>query len=194
VDELLPFVVVQNAPGRPLRDTRARMDAVFRTVAAGAARHALPARFGKADTVSRHFRRLAHAGPWERLLRAQARADAPEALRALEHWICCACRRATRPRGLPIIAPARRLGFLPALKTPSWLPPDPDLSEPVFRRLNPALRRACEHGLRTVPPALLRSCRCLRGVAAGRQRVPRCLQPFRCARPRRACLRPPPRP
>jgi transposase len=173
----LPFVLVQDRPGRPLRDARARMDAIFWTVASGSAWHALPPRFGRPDTVSRHFRRLSHAGLWERLLRALARPDAPAALRAVEHWVCCACRRATRLRGLRIIVLARRLGFLSALRAPSWLLPNPDLSELVFRRLNPALRRAYEHGLRTVPRGFLRTCGNLLGAAAGKRRIPRCLQP-----------------
>ena len=176
-DALLPFVLVREGPGRPLRDARARMDAVFWVAAAGSAWHALPPRFGKADTVSRHFRRLAHAGLWERLLRALARPDAPPALRAVEHWVCRACRRATRLRGLRIIVLARRLGFLSALRAPSWLLPNPDLSELVHRRLNPVLERLRTGALRVAPPGFLRACGYLLGAAAGKRRVPRCLEP-----------------
>ncbi len=61
-DALLPFVLVREGPGRPLRDARARMDAVFWVAASGSAWATLPPRFGRADTVSRHFRRLSHAG------------------------------------------------------------------------------------------------------------------------------------
>ncbi len=153
------------------------MDAVFWIAASGSAWRTVPPRFGKADTVARHFRRLAHAGLWERLLRALALPDAPPALLALEHWICCACRRATRLRGLRIIALARRLGFLSAPRAPSWLLPDPDLSELVFRRLNPVLERLREGSLRVAPPGFPRTCRYLLGAAAGRRRIPRCLQP-----------------
>ena len=176
-DALLPFVVVQNGPGRPLRDARARMDAISWTAAAGSAWHAVPPRFGRADTVSRHFRRLAHAGLWERLLRALARLDAPQALLALEHWIVRACRRATRLRGLRIIVLARRLGFLSALRAPPWLLPDPDLSEAVHRRLFAVAERAFREGLRTVPPGFFGACAKLMGIAAGRRRIPRSLQP-----------------
>ena len=175
-DELPPFVLVQNGPGRPLRDARARMDAIFWTAASGQPWHTLPSGFGRADTVHRHFRRLAHAGLWERLLRALARPDAPAALRALEHWVCCACRRATRIRVLRIIALARRLGFLSALKGPSWLLPDPDLSETVFRGVRRLLAR-----LRAAPGSVHRSefitARRLLRMAQGRARIPRCLQP-----------------
>jgi transposase len=176
-DALLPFVLVQDRPGRPLRDARARMDAIFWTVAAGCPWANLPPRFGKPDTVSRHFRRLCHAGLWERLLRALSRPDAPPALLALEHWIVRACPRATRLRGLRIIVLARRLGFLSALRAPSWLLPDPDLSELVHRRLDPVLDRLRTGALRLAPPSLLRTCRYLLGAAAGRRRIPRCLEP-----------------
>src|SRR3712207_5323725 len=127
-DALLPFVLVQDRPGRPLRDARARMDAILRVAASGSAWHTVPPRFGKPDTVSRHFRRLAHAGLWERLLRALARPDPPLALLAIEHWVVRACRRATRLRGLRIIVLARRLGLLSALRAPPWLLPDPSSS------------------------------------------------------------------
>jgi len=176
-DALLPFAVVQNGPGRPLRDARARMDAVFWVASSGSPWRTVPARFGKPDTVSRHFRRLTHAGLWERLLRALALPDAPPALLALEHWVCCACRRATRLRGLRIIVLARRLSFLSALRAPSWLLPDPDLSELVHRRLDPVLARLRTGALRVAPPGFLRTCRYLLGAAAGRKRIPRCLQP-----------------
>ncbi len=176
-DALLPFVLVREGPGRPLRDARARMDAVFWVAASGSAWATLPPRFGRADTVSRHFRRLSHAGLWERLLRALARHDVPPALRAVEHWVCCACRRATRLRGLRIIVLARRLGFLSALRAPSRLLPDPDLSELVCRRLDPVLERLRTGAQRLAPPGFLRACGRLLGAAAGKRRIPRCLQP-----------------
>ncbi len=153
------------------------MDAVFWVAAAGCPWRELPARFGRPDTASRHFRRLSHAGLWERLLRALARPDAPPALLALEHWVCAACRRAARLRGLRLVALARRLGFLSALRAPSWLLPDPDLSEAVFRRLDPVLERLRAGALRVAPPGFLRTCRYLLGAAAGRRRIPRCLEP-----------------
>ncbi len=176
-DALLPFVLVRARPGRPLKDARARMDAVFWIAAAGCPWRGLPPRFGKPDTASRHFRRLANAGLWERLLRALARPDAPEALLALEHWIVRACRRATRLRGLRIIVLARRLGFLSALRAPSWLLPDPDLSEYVHRRLAAVAGRASREGFRTVPRGFFGACAKLLGAAAGRRRIPRCLEP-----------------
>ena len=176
-DALLPFVLVQNGPGRPLRDARARMDAIFWVAAAGCPWRELPPRFGKPDTASRHFRRLAHAGLWERLLRALARPDAPPALLAVEHWVVRACRRATRLRGLWMIVLARRLGFLSTLRGPSWYLPDPDLSELVHRRLFAVAARALKHGFSTVPRGFVGVCAKLLGTAGGRKRIPRCLEP-----------------
>ena len=170
-------MLVRGCPGRPLRDARARMDAIFWIAAAGAPWAALPPRFGKPDTVGRHFRRLAQAGLWERLLRALSRPDAPPALRAVEHRICCACRRATRLLGLRIIVLARRLGFLSALRGPSWYLPDPDLSELVQRRLFAVVARALKHGFRTVPRGFFGVCAKLLGTVGGRKRIPRCLEP-----------------
>ncbi|MFC7554057.1 hypothetical protein ACFQU7_20405 [Pseudoroseomonas wenyumeiae] len=43
-----------------------------------------PARYGKADTVSRYFRRLTHAGLWQKLLHALAEAAPNHPLRQLE--------------------------------------------------------------------------------------------------------------
>jgi hypothetical protein len=153
------------------------MDAIFWTAAAGSPWHALPPRFGKPDTVSRHFRRLRDAGLWERLLRALARPDAPAALLALEHWICCACRRVGARRDLQLLVLARRLGFLSALRAPSHMLPKPDLSENVHRWMLPVLEDAYEHGMRAIPPGFLRLCIRLLGFAGGRQRIPRRFQP-----------------
>ena len=179
-DALLPYVLVQDRPGRPLKDARRRMDAIFWIAASGSAWHTVPPRFGKPDTVSRHFRRLSHLGLWERLLRALARPDAPEALLALEHWIVRACRRATRIRGLRIIVLARRLLFRSAQRGPAWMLPDPDLSEYVQRLLRPVLERIREGGLRAARPPhpdFFGDCAKLFGTAGGRRRIPRCLEP-----------------
>ena len=176
-DALLPFVLVRDRPGRPLRDARTRMDAIFWSAAAGSAWRETPPRFGKPDTVGRHFRRLTHAGLWERLLRALARPDAPEALMALEHWVVSACRRAARLRGMGIVVLAKRLGFLSALRAPSPHLPKPDLSELVARCLRRVVERARRHGPDAETLDALRLLHRLGKFAAGRKRIPRRLQP-----------------
>ena len=176
-DALLPFVLVREGPGRPLKDARKRMDAVFWTAAAGAPWRTVPERFGKPDTVSRHFRRLCHAGLWERLLRALARPDAPPALLALEHWVASACRRAARLRGLGLLVLAKRLGFLSALRAPSLFLPKPDLSEMVERWLRRGVEDAREHGPDAAAIGFLRFCHRIGRFAAGLRHVPRRLMP-----------------
>jgi hypothetical protein len=72
---------------------------------------------------------------------------------------------------------ARRLGFLSALRAPSWLLPDPDVFDLVFRKLRAAVLRARQHGLRVLPDGFLRRYRRLLAIAAGRRSIPRCLAP-----------------
>jgi hypothetical protein len=79
--------------------------------------------------------------------------------------------------GVQGMALARRLGFLSALRGPSWLLPDPDLSEQVFSKLRAAMLRAREHGLRVLPSGFLRYYKKLLAIAAGRRSIPRCLAP-----------------
>lgn len=172
-DALLPFVLVRTGPGRPLRDARRRMDAIFWVAASGSAWRTVPPGFGKPDTVSRHFRRLTQAGLWERLLKALALPDAPPALLALEHWVVSACRRAARLAGMGLVALARRLGFPSALRACSLLLPKPDLSEIVERWLRRAAGNAEKHGLDAAGLAFLRFCHRLGRFAAGRRRLGR---------------------
>src|SRR3954471_21654593 len=81
---LAPFLRATATPGRPLDDPRARLDAIFHAAVTGDPWRLLPEQFGKAFTVARHFRRLSHAGLWQRLMYALAHPAAPPALRALE--------------------------------------------------------------------------------------------------------------
>ena len=138
-----------------------------------------PTCFGKPDTVSRQFRRWARAGLWTKLLEALADPHRPglTILRHLESWICRTYRRAWRLLGVQGIGLARRLGFLSALRGPSWLLPDPDLSEQVFSKLRAAMLRAREHGLRVLPRGFLRCYKKLLAIAAGRRSIPRALAP-----------------
>ena len=110
--------------GRPIRDPRARLDAIFWLAAhtlpgrAPPPWAALPERFGKPDTVSRQFRRWAKQGLWTKLLEALADPHRPgiTILRRLESWICRAYRRAWRLLGVQRhgARPAPRLPFRPA--------------------------------------------------------------------------------
>ena len=65
----------------------------------------------------------------------------------------------------------------PRSRGPSWLLPDPDLSELVFSKLRAAMLRAREHGLRVLPNGFLRCYQRLLRIAAGRRRIRRCLAP-----------------
>ncbi|MCO6417830.1 transposase, partial [Siccirubricoccus sp. KC 17139] len=161
-------------PGRPIPELRQRMDAIFHLACSAEPWRALPPAFGKPDTVSRCFRRLTHAGLWQRLLRALVDLSETHTLRAIEAWITRACRRAARILGLGFIVLIRRLGLLSALNGPPWLLPDPEWAESLARSIpvpaapSPAgFRRLCQ-GLR-----LLRR---LHRIAVGRRRIPRCLR------------------
>ncbi|WP_165943378.1 transposase [Roseicella aquatilis] len=113
---VLPHLrVVVMGQGRPLADARARIDAMFRIAASGQPWHRLPEQYGKPDTVSRHFRRLARMGLWMRLLGACAAPDAPPALRRIEHFVVRAARRAMRVLGMDAAVMAERLGLLSAM-------------------------------------------------------------------------------
>ena len=176
-EALLPFVLVQNRPGRPLRDARLRMDAIFWAAAAACPWRELPPRFGKPDTVRRHFRRLSDAGLWERLLRALARPDRPAALAAVEHWVCCASRRVGCRKDMWIITCARRLGFLSALRAPTHMLPDLDLSERLHRWIESVLEDAFERRPAAIPAGFLREARRWLTLCGGRQRIPRAVLP-----------------
>ncbi|MDJ0389625.1 transposase [Roseomonas sp. E05] len=171
---LLPYVLPRAPQGRRIADLRARMDAIFHLAqTAGDPWRCLPARYGKPETIARHFRRLTHAGLWHRLLEVLARADlAPgHPLRQIEYAICRATRRAARLGGMSLLLLIRRLGLRTALNGPPWLLPDPLLSETLARVLPGLLLRA-ETGLHTLREGL-RSARTLAASAAGRRRIPR---------------------
>lgn len=129
---LLPYVLRRSPQGRQIGDLRARMNAIFCLTATDA-----PWKYGQdaritADSLARYYRRLTHAGLWERLLQALHDAAPNHPLRAIEAMICRAARRAHRLRGLALLVLARRLGFRRALNAPPWLLPDPDLSETLL--------------------------------------------------------------
>ena len=128
---LRPLLAPRSPQSRPLHDLRGRIDAIFALIATDAPWRELPAQHGKPDSVSRHYRRLTHTGLWEQCLKALAAAKPGNPLRELEPILCRCARRSYRLRGLRLILAARRLSIYRALPGPSWLLPDPDLSETV---------------------------------------------------------------
>jgi transposase len=81
---LAPHITCTGGPGRPLRDPRARLDAMLRNTLGDRPWRDLSEGHTKPDTLSRLFRRWTHAGLWLRLLDALAVPDAPAPLRAME--------------------------------------------------------------------------------------------------------------
>jgi len=167
---LLPHIHrTPSTPGRLIADLRARFDAILAAVTSGQrwTHYEAPGTTPTA-TLHRHFRRLAHAGLWARLLTLLAEKDCPAPIRAIAHAIHAAHRRTIRILGLPAILLARRLRILEALPAPSWLLPDPDLSE-TMRGLLKSIAQEPRHP-KTL--ALLRLCRQVLRTAGGRARIP----------------------
>jgi transposase len=165
---LAPFVLREaGGAGRPLgTDPRRRMDAILRMAVADLPWRLLPEEYGRPGTVARHFRRLAHADLWGRLLFALRHRLCPPALAAIEYWLCRAARRAMRILQMRGLSLARRLGLLTALPMWPWLLPDPDLSRAVFRLADRVLAGIPE---RWPPPGLLRAVGHLMARAGGRR-------------------------
>ena len=130
---LLPFILPRSPRGPQIGDLRARMDAIFALACTTDPWRCLPPEHGKPDTVSRYFRRLTHAGLWEKLLEALKDNDPKHPLNEIAPLIFRACRRAIRLRGIRFIVLIRRLGFLTALNGPPNKLPNPDLSEKLKR-------------------------------------------------------------
>lgn len=172
---LLPYLLPRSPAGRQIGDLRARINAMFHLTSTTLPWRCLPPEHGKPDTVARYFRRLTHAGLWERLLEAIKDAGPNHPLREIAPLIFRACRRAVRLRGLRFIALIRRLGFLQALNGPPAKVPDPDLSENLRRKVHlpPAPRGPVAHALYT---DLLRTLRRLHRRAGGIRHIPRALR------------------
>lgn len=175
----------QGGAGRPLRDARGRLDAIFRAVTLKKADgtrapwSAMPSEFGKADSVARLFRRWTAAGLWQRLLHLVSDAAGRPAplLLGLRWRVCCAFRRAWRMIGLGAIVLARRLGLYSALPGPSHHLPDPDLSEiyrPVITR---AVLRTAEMPWARPPRRVWAIFRGMLAFVGGHRRLRRALEP-----------------
>jgi len=169
-------------PGRPPEDVRARLDAIFRavTIKAGdggrAPWRALPENFGKADTISRTFRRWARLGLWQRLLRAAADPQAFPELQRLRYFICCAFRRAYRIIGLAAALLAKQLRLYSALPSPPWCLPDRDLSETYESLVQRADSALTDHWSADRRRDMARSLSAL-GRLLARRRIQRVLEP-----------------
>ena len=174
-DALRPHILWLGA-GRPVKDLRARVDGFFWIATSRRPWKDLPEGFGRPDTVSRQFRRLTQRHLWQKLLHLLADPAASPGLRALEHWICRACQRAVRCAGMSLITAAQRLGFLTALRGPSFLLPDVDLSE-RYRRVTEFYLARLMQDRNSVPKGVFALCGRLLAFAGGRRRIPRCLWP-----------------
>jgi len=120
---LAPHIAAAHRAGRKVADPRGRMNAIFHMAVTDRPWRLMPEAFGKPDTISRHFRRWAHAALWLRLLGTARAPDAPKALRAIEYWLCRAARRAMRILGLDGALVAERLGTLTAMPVlPCYMP------------------------------------------------------------------------
>ncbi|WP_368045412.1 transposase [Pseudoroseomonas cervicalis] len=169
---LLPYLLHRSPQGRPLKELRQRMEGIFLIATTHRPWRDLPAEYGKADTVARYFRRLTHAGLWERLLQALADSAPTHPLWGLGQRILRACRRAQRILGLGFNRLIRSLGLRAALPGPPWLLPDPLLSETLAGVPIPAPHTA-PWGRRGALKERLRSLQWLHRAAAGRARISR---------------------
>lgn len=163
---LAPFIQrADGATGRPLCDARHRLDGMLHNACSDDPWRALPAAYGKPDTVSRCLRRWARAGLMERLLEAVTARDAPAVLRAMEYWLFRLARRVMRILKMAGLRLAQRLGLLTALPMVSWMLPNEPLSKILHVMVDIVLARLHIHH---PPRGLLgRLGRCI-GIAGGR--------------------------
>jgi len=169
---LAPYLE-NTGPGRPLRDPRGRLDAIFRICLTNTPWSGISTDHGPTSTIHRGFRRWAHAGLWTTLLKQSARRRAPKPLRALKPWLAAVFRRCHRLLGLPAVILARRLHVHRALPGPAWYFPDPDLSETIRGIQSHALERPADPRL----PGILTLCARILARIGRRRAIPRCLVP-----------------
>ncbi len=173
---LLPFILPASPAGRQIGDLRARMNAIFALACTTDPWRCLPPEHGKADTVARYFRRLTHAGLWEKLLHAIKDVGPNHPLRDIAPLICRACRRAVRLRGLKFIVLIRRLGLLSALNGPPSKLPNPDLSENLKRLAVTLPGAVTTRRDIAIARALIKTLRHLHRLVGGIKHIPRKLR------------------
>jgi len=144
--------------GRPARDRRLVLDAIFHVALSRRPWHEMPERFGKPDSIHRQLRRWMRAGVMDALLRA---AMTPGFAR-LRTRISLAWRRAARVASMASLALLRELDAREARPAPWCYLPDRALSESVQ---NLVLRQL--QNLRGIPPGLLNLCGKLLKQAGG---------------------------
>ena len=171
---LLPHILPASPAGRQIGDLRNRLNAIFHMACTTDPWRALPESYGRPDTVSRYFRRLTHAGSWEKLLHAIKESSPNDPLREIAPLICRACRRAIRILGLRFITLARRLGFLSALNGPPSKLPNPDLSEKLKAMRLPAPPRTRQQTAAYL--GYLKALKHLHRMAGGIKYIPRRLR------------------
>ncbi|MBE9604136.1 transposase [Acetobacteraceae bacterium H6797] len=172
---LLPYLLPRSPQGRRIADLRTRIDGIFHIACSLSPWRELPPQYGRPDTLSRYFRRLTEKGLWQRLLDALAHTAPNHPLRAIQHFIFRACRRASRQLGLAFNRFVREIGFPQALPGPPHLIANPLLSETcAAARLSPPKSRTA-----TATEAFLAQVGALKtlwSIAAGRARLPRALK------------------
>ncbi len=170
------MVFVHPGPGRPtIFGARRALDGCFHAACFHGPWKDLPGAYGKPDSMSRLFRRWAHAGLWSMMLKFVAK-ERP-GLEAIQYWVCRAFRRAWRIQGLAGLSLARRLGLDSALRAPSWMLPDSDLSEYYHKVLLPRHQAT----LFEQPLGVIRThiglWKRLYGLMIGRRSIPRGMAP-----------------
>jgi transposase len=143
--------------GRPPKDLRRTLDAIFWVACSKGPWKGLPADLGKPEAAQRTLRRWARAGVLEPLMVKVSHpdADAPPVLQRLAYWIARAFRRMARIVSTAALALVRDVLRL-VDACPAWPLelPDRNLSESARARLKPL-----ENGLRAYARRAARAAR-----------------------------------
>jgi transposase len=124
--------VPRSGPGRPPKDLRRTVDAIFWIAASSGPWKNLPPELGKPGTAHRTLSRWARAGVLEPLLVKVAHpdAEASEALRGLAYWLARAFRRMARILSTAALGLVKNLlGLVDAWPANPLVLPDRDLSK-----------------------------------------------------------------